>query len=189
MKRTALGVIIASIVLFLWGFIYWGSGAYRTMVWKQSTDDVAAGKALLEYFPQNGTYYVPGSEKDLKTVETRFESGPVAFVHMLSINGRPMVDVSIMIKGFILNLVVIVLLAVLLRQVCAALPRYIDRVKFVALAGLTAAIFIDCGGAVWWQIDWSWKLYQAFYSFSAWLLIGLVLARFIEPETKQTSTS
>ncbi len=113
----------------------------------------------------------------------------MAFVHMLSIDGRAMADPSIMIQGFILNLVVIVLIAVLLRQVCSALPAYSDRVKFSALVGLTAAIFIDCGGAVWWQIDWPWKLYQAFYSFSACVLIGLVLARFIEPESKQESPS
>lgn len=189
MKRTALGVIIAAIVLFAWGFLYWGFGPYRTMIWKQSTDDIAAGKALLEYFPQNGTYFVPSFNRDEETAQTLYEAGPVAFVHMLSISGSSMADFSLMINGFILNLVVIVLIAVLLRQVCAALPTYIDRVKFVALAGLTAAVFINCGDAVWWQIDWSWKLYQAFYSFSAWLIIGLILAKFIEPEEKQTSPS
>lgn len=187
MKRTVLGIIIAAIVLYVWGFIYWGLGPYRTMVWKQPTDDVAAGKALLEYFPQNGTYYVPGFDQEQKTVETLFESGPVAFVHMLSINGRPMADPSIMIQGFILNIVVIILIAILLRQVCAALPGYLDRVKFVALAGLISAIFTDFGDAVWWQLDWSWELYQAFYGFSAWLIIGLILAKFIEPEIKQDS--
>ncbi|WP_298859168.1 hypothetical protein [uncultured Gimesia sp.] len=189
MKRTALGVILASIVLFAWGFLYWGFGPYRTMIWKQSTDDVAVGKALLEYFPQNGTYFVPNFNQDPETAQTLYEAGPVAFVHMLSINGSSMANFPLMIKGFILNLVVIVLIAVLLRQVCSALPRYKDRVKFVALMGLTAAIFINCGDAVWWQIDWSWKLYQAFYSFSAFVVMGLILAKFIEPEIKQDSPS
>ncbi|QDT96452.1 hypothetical protein [Gimesia aquarii] len=187
MKRTVLGIIIAAIVLYVWGFIYWGFGPYSTMIWKKSTDDVAAGKALLEYFPQNGTYFVPSFDQDQKTVETLYEAGPVAFVHMLSINGSSMADFSIMIKGFFLNLVVIILIAILLKQVCAALPKYLDRVKFVALAGLISAIFTDFGDAVWWKLDWPWELYQAFYGFSAWLIIGLILAKFIEPEMKQDS--
>jgi hypothetical protein len=190
MKRTIIGVAISAVVLYVWGFLYWGLGPYRTMVWKQAKDkdDGAAGQALLEHFPENGTYYVPGFGHDQATIEGLFESGPVAFVHMLSTDGRPMADPSIMIQGFLLNLVVIVLVAVLLRRVCSALPTYFDRVKFVALVGLTAALLIDVGGAVWWQIDWSWKLYQALYDFSAWLVIGAILAKFIEPEPLPTQT-
>ncbi|QDU07709.1 hypothetical protein [Gimesia aquarii] len=188
MKRTVLGIIIAAIVLYIWGFIYWGFGPYSTMIWKKSTDDVAAGKALQEFFPQNGTYFVPSFDQDQKLVETLYEEGPVAYVHMLSINGRPiMADFSNLIQGFFLNLVVIILIAILLNQVCTSLPGYLDRVKFVALAGLISAIFYDCGDAVWWMLDWSWELYQAFYGFSAWLVIGLILAKFIEPEMKQDS--
>lgn len=56
---------------------------------------------------------------------------------------------------------------------------YWERVGFVALVGLTAAVLIDGGDAVWWQIPWPWKLYQAFYDFSFWLIAGLILARFI----------
>ncbi len=144
---------------------------------------------MLQHFPENGTYYVPGFDQDQEQIEQLFSSGPVAFVHMLSATGRSMTDSSIMIQGFFLNLIVIVLIAVLLRQVCSALPTYLDRVKFVALAGLTAAVLIDCGAAVWWQIDWSWKLYGAFYDFSAWLISGIILAHFIQPGEKEISYS
>ncbi len=189
MKNMVIGMAIATVVLYVWGFLYWGFGPYRTMVWKQVKDDTSAGQALLAHFPEDGTYYVPGFGHDQATVEGLFASGPVAFVHMLSTSGRPMADPSIMIQGFILNLVVIVLIAALLRRVGSALPTYLDRVKFVALAGLTAVVLIDFGGAVWWQINWSWQLYQAFYNFSAWLVTGLILAKFIEPASEQGSTA
>ena len=188
MKRTIIGIAIAAVALFVWGFVYWGLGPYRTAIWKQASDDVAAGQALLEHFPENGTYYVPGFDNDPETIEGLFQKGPVAFVHMLSADGRSMHDASIMIQGFLLNLVVIVLITMLLRQVCSALPTYLDRVKFVGLAGLMAAVLIDCGGAVWWQLDWSWKLYQACYDFSAWVVVGAILAKFIEPETGATDS-
>ena len=187
MMKTVIGVVIAAVVVFAWGFVYWGFGPYRTIIWKQAQDDVQAGKALREHFPDNGTYYVPGFRHGQETLDKRFESGPVAFVHMLSVNGKPMFDASLMIKGFFLNLVVIVLVAILLSSVGSALPTYLNRLTFTVLAGLTAVIFFDGGSVVWWQIDWSWKLYQAFYGFTAWFVIGAILAKFIEPSKQQVS--
>ena len=180
MKRFVVGVVVASLALFFWGFLYWGFGPYRTMVWKQAVDDGAAGQSLLEQFPETGTYYVPAFTHEPDTVEELFLKGPIAFVHMLSTTGRPSFDPSIMVQGFVLNLVVVILIGLMLRRVASALPTYLDRVKFVALMGLTAAVLIDGGDAVWWQISWSWKLYQAFYDVSAWTLTGCVLAKFIE---------
>jgi len=184
MKKTVMGVVIAAVVLFLWGFVYWGFGPYRTMIWQQASDDVVAGEALREQFPTDGTYFVPGAGHDQATAEELYLRGPVAFVHMISASGRPMFEMSIMIQGFILNLVVIILIAILLRQVASALPTYSQRVRFSALAGLTAAVLIDCGDAVWWQIDWPWMLYNGFYHFTAWLITGLILAKFVDPGTE-----
>jgi hypothetical protein len=185
MKNSTKGVAIAAVVLFFWGFLYWGLGPYRTMIWHQSTDDVAAGQALLKHFPENGSYFVPEMTHEEATVENLFADGPVAFVHMISASGRSMHDPTIMIQGFILNLVVIVLIATLLHRVCSALPTYLDRVKFVALAGLIAAVLVDLGDAVWWQIDWSWKLYQSFYTLSACVITGLILAKYITHDGDQ----
>ena len=78
---------------------------------------------------------MPGFDQDPETVERLFEQGPVAFVHMLAVDGRPQVDASVMIGGFILNLLAIVLIAALLKIAAPALPTYAARVGFVALAG------------------------------------------------------
>lgn len=179
MGRTFIGIAIASVVLYVWGFLYWGLGPWPTMIWHQAADDVAAGQALLEHFPEDGTWYVPGFSHEQETLEGLFSNGPVAFVHMLSSSGRPMMDPSIMIQGFFLNLAFIIVVALLLRHIGHALPAYGDRVKLIALTGLAATVLIDFGGAVWWQIDWPWKLCQAFYDFSAWLVVGLILAHFV----------
>lgn len=187
MKKAILGIVIASVVLYMWGFVYWGLGPYPKLIWKQANDDVAAGQALSEHFPENGVYFVPGAGHDQATAEGLYETGPVAMVHMIAADGRPMMDPSIMVGGFALNVVVIVLIGALMCQVRAALPTYAHRVKFAALAGLTAAMLIDCGDIVWWQIDWSWKLYNAFYHFSAWLIVGLVLAKFMASDSQPDS--
>ncbi|HEV7998830.1 MAG TPA: hypothetical protein VGP63_03045 [Planctomycetaceae bacterium] len=183
MKRTLIGVAIASVVLFFWGFLYWGMGPYKTMIWKHAKDDAAAGAALREHFPQNGTYLVPGFANDDATMEALSKKGPVALVNMIAVEGANSFDPLMLLKGFVLNLIVIVLIAILLRRVASSLPSYKDRVMFVALAGLTATVLIDGGDIAWWHISWTWKLYQAFYSFSFWVIAGLILARFVVPKT------
>src|SRR5580692_2872338 len=70
MKRTIIGVAIACVVLYVYGFLYWGMGPYKTMIWKHTRDDAAAGAALREYFPENGIYLVPGFANDDATMET-----------------------------------------------------------------------------------------------------------------------
>ncbi len=132
---------------------------------------------------------MPAFDHDQAAKETLFEEGPVAMVHMMHPAGRRLIDPSIMAAGFVLNLVVIVLIAIILRRVAAALPAYWQRVGFVALIGLTATVLIDGGDAVFWQIPWEWKLYQAFYDFSFWLIAGLILAGFIgAPKAHRNAT-
>jgi hypothetical protein len=171
-------------VIDFFGFLYWGLGPYRTLVWKHARDEDAAGKALREHFPQNGTHYVPGFYQDQAEVEARFAKGPVAFVHMSAVDGRPLADPSIMIQGFVVNLIVIVLIATLLHMTSASMPTYQRRVVFVALVGLTATVFFDGGDTAWWQIPWPWKLYQSVYAVTFWILAGLILGWFVRQETR-----
>ncbi len=180
--RTAIGVIVACVVLYVWGFLCWGLGPYKTQIWKQSRDDAAAGKALREQFPQNGTYLVPGFSQDETKREELSKQGPVAMVHMLAVNGMPGMDPTTFVIGFVVNLVVIVLIALALRKVAPSLPTYFGRVGFVTLLGLAAAVLIEGGDIAWWHIDWQWKLYQAFYDVSFWFLTGAVLGLFIKPK-------
>jgi small basic protein len=186
MKRLVIGVVLAAVALYAWGFLVWGAGPYATLIWKQAKDHEVAGQMLREQFPENGTYFVPAATQE--NVEQRFEQGPVAMVHMLRVDGRPAFDPSIMVQGFFVNLVVIVLVALLLKQVASALPTYLDRVKFVALAGLASAILIDIGDCAWWQMDWGWMAYRGAYHTTAWVVMGLVLGCFLGKPTDEPKT-
>ena len=116
-----------------------------TLVWQQPADEQARGM-LCQHFPFNGTYYVPSFENDEKTISRAFDEGPVAFVHMLAVDGRPMFVPSIMIQGFLLNLAVVILITLFLRQCADAFPKFADRVKPIVLVGLTATIAMAAPG-------------------------------------------
>jgi hypothetical protein len=180
-KRLALGIGLATIALYLWGMLYWGVNPLPYRTWRQTTDDAGVRQALLQYFPVAGTYFVPGLHHDDATLNQLFAEGPIVFVHHTSREGRPLHDTGIMVKGFVLDFVVVVLIALLLEFAAPALGTYGQRIKLVAIAGLTATILVDGGDIVWWYLPWDWKLQQAIYTFGAWLVSGLVLARFVAP--------
>ena len=179
MKRTILGIVLATIALYFWGFLYWGLSPlpYRSL--RRATDPAAAGEALKKFFPENGAYLFPGRFDDEAEAEKVYLAGPVGILQMTSVGGRPAFDPRIMLNGFLVNAIVVCLIAVLLRIAVKALPAYGARVKFAALAGLTCAFLADIGEVAWWDVGLAWNLHKAIYTVSAWVVTALVLAKFV----------
>jgi hypothetical protein len=179
MRRTALGVALATLAMFVWGMIYWGANPLPYRAWKVAANDDDAQRALREHFPAVGTYVVPSLRADADSLARRYAAGPIAFVHVTS-PGRPVHDPSIMAKGLLLDFLCALVMAGLLRMAAPALPTYGRRVGFAALVGMGAALLIDGGDVAWWSIPWEWKLHQAVYDAGVWFVSGLVLARFTQ---------
>ena len=186
MVRLAIGVVITSIVLFFWGFVVWGGAIpYAKLVWSTpATYDDSVRQDLKRHFPGNETYFIPNSTGDVSVDEKRYAEGPVAFVHMLNVDGRSMVDTSIMVKGFLLNLFFILGLAAMFWQFRESLTTYRQRMVLTVWFGVLSALFVNIGDSIWWGIDYPWKLYQAFYTVTSIILTGAILSRFIaSPQT------
>jgi hypothetical protein len=179
MRRIAVGVVLATIAMFVWGMVYWAANPLPYRSWKHAADDERAQRALREHFPEVGTYFVPSIRHDPETLARRSAAGPVGFVHVTS-QGRPVHDTSIMTKGLLLDFLSALVMAGLLWMAGPALPTYRRRAAFAALAGVGAALLIDGGDVAWWSIPWGWKLHQAVYNAGAWAVAGVVLARFID---------
>lgn len=181
MRRIILGIALSTIVVYLWGFLYWGASAVPYSTWHETADDSAAGQALLEHFPRSGVYYLPANGNPPERRSELYESGPTGFV-IIDVDGRPEFDTAIMTEGFALNGLVMGLLALLLHLAGAATPLYRDRLKLIALVSAIAVLMVNAGDAVWWAMPWGWESAQIFYNFTALMLGGAVLAFFIRPE-------
>lgn len=188
MGRFVTGVLLASVVLYIWGFVFWGFGPYQKLIWMPAAGGEAeAQQNMRQMFPENGVYFIPAHTDDMKAAARNMENGPIAMVHMMAVDGAPMMDRNMMAKGFLVNLGFITLLGLLLLQVRNALPSYFGRLKFVTLAGVASAVLIDLGEIVWWRMSIPWKLYQGVYDATAWLIAGLVLAYFIRPDVQSAA--
>jgi hypothetical protein len=198
MFRLLFGVFLASLVLFFFGFLYWGVNPMPYTAWSVPQDEAGAVAALSLHFPERGTYFIPSRESQLKkTAENtkrgdraveQYLQGPLAFVCILSTRGRPAVDPMIMIKGYLVSLFGLLLIGYQMRLVRTALPTFGSRVMFAAISGLIASVMILLGDVAWWEMPEDWKLWQALYHIAGWTLSGAVLAFFIDDRKSGTNT-
>ncbi len=180
MVRAAAGILIATLAVYVWGFVFWGASALPYSALRQVEDEARVAALIRQHFPRDGTYTIPGRGGDPRAAARAFEEGPVAFVHLTARDGRPLMDPAIMAGGLALYLLVACVLYALLRL--AGLPEYRKRVGFAVLVGLAGSLAITVGDAVWWQIDAGWKGWQALYDVASFLIMGLVLGAFTAPD-------
>lgn len=187
--RWALAVVIATIVVFMWGFIFWGISGLPEKGVVKVEDPASAGIALVEHFPENGIYFVPGyspnnevaNEDEIEEVDpvadfTKLHNaGPLAIVCMASITGGPLMDPGVMYSGFCHIMLTCIFLAFLLGLSGSALPTRWRRVRFFIFVGFLCSFYCNIGDAVWWRYPWNWQLLTALYDWVAISLGGIVI--------------
>jgi|TARA_B110000263_G_C15274168_1_gene495036 hypothetical protein len=177
--KISLGIIVTTIVLYLWGFLFWGLSEMPYSSWKQTADDAATQVLMRKAFPESGTYFLPGFDHEPDQRSQLYEQGPVGFVH-INLEGRPEMDPSIMVGGFVLNLVIVLVMAGFFKLAGATEFRDFARLSLGAAA--IAVIAIHGGDMVWWQISPGWKVWQLLYDLSALILAGHLLGIFMKAE-------
>lgn len=183
--RLPLGIIIAAIGVYMWGFVFWAGGIVDNGMnyADQTSEDVVLG-TMAQALPGSGTYYLPSQPRDdqLAWIE-RQKQGPMATVHFVD-HGVDSMAPSVMAKGFGHMLVSVAIMALLLRAVVAALPGYLHRLGFMAGLGVVATVFANLGKPIWFHYEWSYHSWLALYDFGAYAVAGIVLAYFIRPSVE-----
>lgn len=185
MQKTIIGIVVATIVLYMWGFLYWGFSTLPYSSWKQTPNDEAAQEILAEHFPESGTYFVPGMQHEVEERARLLSAGPNGFVHIRH-GGQTVPDPTVLIGGFVLTIVIVCLLAGFFR--IAGATEFRDFARLSLAAGVVAVVVIDVGDIVWWQTAFSWKIWQIIYDFSVWLIAGHVLGFFMKRETAEAAS-
>lgn len=180
MAKLALGTFVAAIAMFMWGFLYWGSGLIDPFTHMTPEAETAIGETLKTNVTADGVYFIPDSK--VGTQEQWFQrmaAGPVAMINFRSGGTAPMS--TTMTLGFVHMLVTAILLALLLRLLLPVAPTYLDRLKLVAFVGVIGAVEANLGQPVWWHWPWSHAFTGTIYAFGSYLVAGLLLAYFVAP--------
>ena len=100
-SKTIVGIGVTGLVLFVFGFLYWGINPLPYMSWQPVADVSAAQAAAAELFPEDGIYFLPGPTNDPENVKL-LETGPAVY---LTIDHSPVagVDPGALGIGFLHN--------------------------------------------------------------------------------------
>src|SRR5262249_15788356 len=160
--------------------IFWMNPLPYSFLGKTS-DDAAAGKALLDHFPTTGNYFIPGQYNDQKTMTDLTKAGPIATV-FIQPEASHMMPPHMFLMGFLHDLITVILIGWLLKKALPGLSGFCSRVCFVSVAGLAAGFFSNLSASIWTFAPWALPVIDTIYVFTAWLVAGLVLAAFIKPK-------
>ena len=171
--RTLIGVVIAGLVTFMWGFAFWGASQLPYQVWDSVSNDAKVQAELAELFPESGYYGIPSfSNNSAEESAALLSSGVWATVNIDHNPAQPG-DLGNMSLGLAHNVLVMFLLALLMKHIHG------NRMRTALLVGLTATVFHNLGDVVWWNFPLDWKATLMLYDMGFWVFGGLVLSFFM----------
>ncbi|MEM1204944.1 MAG: hypothetical protein AAGN66_17065 [Acidobacteriota bacterium] len=181
MKKLILASLAASVLLFFWGWIWWGPIASGLGMIQTVPDEASLGESLASHLPADGVYVLPYAMAGDESAALH-ESGPIATVYFRAA-GAPVMAPGVFAKGFAHMWVSVLLMAALLRWLSPRLVSFGERFCLVVGAGLATAVFDHLGRPVWFYESWSYHSFLTAYSITSWVLVGLVLAWFLHGDT------
>jgi hypothetical protein len=176
------GSLLAAVVLMVWGFFAWAITSDALGIVEGVSDEDALRSALQVQDLEDGAYFVPvegfqGTEQQQAQWRERHGAGPLALLFLRREGVEP--SPVVMLNGFAHFWAAALLAAWLLWMARESVPSYWGRVKLVTLAGVFAGFALHLSPSIWWYAPWSFSLYSLWATATAWLLAGMVLARFV----------
>jgi hypothetical protein len=166
MRSFALGSIIAAVVMFALGFVFFGLLGMMKFDPLSAEAAASAQAALGGALPETGTYMVPGDEE-------AFMRGPSAVVQYVAAGGLPTMPMA-MGMGFVHFLLSALLIGYGLKTVGGDFPR---QARLVIWFGLAASVFMHLGDPIWYGLSWRASLFEFAADAVMFMAGGLVLAR------------
>jgi hypothetical protein len=182
MIRTVIGGLVAGIIIFVIGFIFWatplGELAY-------SKADEAQNAAVQASLAQNltpsgtGTYIIPAHSSAAGAV--LYARGPIATVHF-NTRGYSPDDMSMILPGFIVALVAGLLIAFGLAAVGGR--SFAELARLVVCFSLGFTVWEYLGSPIFNHYGWGHWIYTFIAESVSLIVAGLVVARWFTPHAR-----
>ncbi len=184
MGRRFLAALIGAVVFFVWGMVWWMGLPFAMETMHHVKNEEAVRSALTANLDESGLYLVPfvdaaSDDDELRAeFERRHAEGPLVQIYYRRA-GAPLMDASVMMKGFAVDFVA-ALFAVWLISLCGA-ASFPQRASVVFVAGLFAAAAVELPQWIWWNHTADVHLTNSVYIVVGWLLAGLAIAAVYRP--------
>lgn len=180
MVRSIIGGLVAGLVMFFIGFVFWGT-PLSGMAFNETGDNEAAAVQLS--LAQNltrsgtGTYVIPAPTTPQGT--TLYGQGPIATVHF-NTGGFAAEDMSMMLPGLIFALVSGVLMSLGIGAV-ARENSFAQTARMVVLVSLALTAWSILAQPVFNHYGWAYWIYFFVTEAIAFIAAGLIIARWFVP--------
>lgn len=179
MKDILVGSLLSAVALMILGFVFWATPV-SSPGFGSNLDMEAVRIALRDAATESGTYVIPDQYSlDKEAFEAAHNAGPLGIMH-INLDGRPPMQPTVFIIGFIHNFVTAMILAILLQMAIPALPSYTGRVMFCMFVGVFASVWENFTAPIWFNTPWSFYVVRTIYTVIAMTMVGAILARFIK---------
>jgi hypothetical protein len=186
MVRLVGAAALSAIAMFIWGFVFWGPALNMmtrlTAPLPEAVELDVVAPLRAERIP-SGMYIYPAPADPAHS--QKMVEGPIFHMAYTSHGIQPF-DVAIFAKGLLHSFVLALLAGVVARLALPALPTYRRRVLLLTLVGVIASLWTNVGNAIWYLFPTPYVLGQIAYGLVAGLLMALITAAIIRPETHPT---
>ena len=178
MRSIAVGSVVAAIVMFALGFVFYG--LLGMTMYAPLAGDVATSVqgALGDSLTGTGTYMVPADEE-------AWMRGPSAVVSFVAAGDAPSMT-SAMLLGFVHFLVSALLIGLALKAVRGDFAR---RARTVLWFGIAASVFMHLGDPIWYGFSWRPEVFAFLADAVMFIAGGLVLARWFSSPREAPSAA
>ena len=180
MKRVLIGALLASVVMFVWGFLFWGISPVPKRFMKSVPDETGLAQKLQEALPETGLYILPNMGPGVSQEEfmRRHLAGPLAQITFVRQGTNPMGG-GTMGGGWLHMFGAAVLMGLLLLQVPGA-PTAYQRFCILALVAAVAAYWTNLGKPIWWHQPWDFHVLYAVYDLTSLLIAAAILGWYVK---------
>ena len=188
MVRSVLGGLVAGIVMFFIGFVFWGTPLSQVAFNKANDTEAAAVQlAMAQNLTRSGTgtYLIPSPNTQAGTVA--YGRGPIATVHF-NTGGFAANDLSMMLPGLVFALVS----GLFMSFGIAAVSRennFAQTARLVILFSLGLTIWTILAQPVFNNYGWAYWIYFFVTEAIAFIAAGLVIARWFVPKAAAATAS
>jgi hypothetical protein len=187
MLRLFTGALAVTVVSWIWsaGFYVLSPIPYWTM--SRTLDDRAAAAALLEHFPESGTYILPGRFSSPEVRREMRVTGPVATVY-LQREGRPASSPLKTVLGTVQGLVIGLTLGVAMLMLNRYTTRYWNHVAICSTVALAYSAYPRVADIVFSDFPPGYQWMMIGSDFVSFVLMIMTMAWFTRPKAARAAT-
>jgi hypothetical protein len=192
-KNGWIGGLLGGLVIFVWGNLSWTVLPVHEFHMKNIPPSAINEDVIRTEMQESGIYHFPGfpGEEEMKAdpegawekMLAKFEQGPIVHFMVVDADGGPWMTPMNFVWYFVINVGSALLVAWMLTQAVGSLPSYGSRVGFVLVAGLFAFLFGPLTNWNWWHFPTNFTMATLLDYAVSWGGAGLVMARFIRPDS------